>query len=159
MKNLITTLLLCLFVIVSCDQSGKTADTTAVEAEESGPTIQGVWELVSFYNYDDDGNVSDTLKASETNKQVKIYTETKIMWSRFNINDSIDWFGYGTYETTDSSLTETLEYGSKSMNRVIEEEQNVFDFKLVITENTYSQITIDDDGEPFFAENYRRIEY
>ena len=80
------------------------------------------------------------------------------MWSRFNISDTIDWFGYGSYVTTDTSLTETLEYGSKSMNRVIEEEQNVFEFKLEISEDAYSQITLDDDGHPFFAENYRRIE-
>ncbi len=157
MKATFVSICICFLLIMSCKQesAGTTAEDTV---ESSDPAIRGVWELVSFYNYDDDGNVTDTLAASETNKQIKIYTESKIMWSRFNINDTIDWFGYGTYETTDTSLIETLEYGSKSMNRVIQEEQNVFEFKLVIADDAYSQITIDDDGNPFFAENYRRIE-
>ncbi|MBT8253496.1 MAG: hypothetical protein HKN00_11695 [Flavobacteriaceae bacterium] len=144
---------------MSCKQENSKESTVNEEIKPAESNIQGVWELVSFYNYDDNGIVTDTLKASETNKQIKIYTETRIMWSRFNINDTIDWFGYGSYVTTDSSLTETLEYGSKSMNRVIEEEQNVFDFKLIINEDLYSQITVDDQGRPFFAENYKRLEH
>ena len=158
MRTIILLLVLSIFSVFSCKKEvADKVDQTAETVEEK-PSIKGVWELVSFYNYDEDGNVTDTLQASETNKQVKIYTETRIMWSRFNINDSIDWFGYGAYKTTDTSLVETLEYGSKSMNRVIEEEQNVFDFKLILSEDTFSQITIDADGDPFFAENYRRIE-
>ncbi|NNL81594.1 MAG: hypothetical protein HKO67_13985 [Flavobacteriaceae bacterium] len=158
MKTLIILLLLSIFTFFSCKQEATDKTDQIEEVTEMDPSIKGVWELVSFYNYDEEGNVTDTLMANETNKQVKIYTETRIMWSRFNISDTIDWFGYGAYETTDTSLVETLEYGSKSMNRVIEEEQNVFDFKLVLSEDTYSQITIDEDGDPFFAENYRRIE-
>ena len=158
MRTLIFLLCLCLFTAISCKKEDSEKTDQVVEAIADKPNIKGVWELVSFYNYDEDGNVTDTLKASETNKQVKIYTESRIMWSRFNISDTIDWFGYGSYVTTDSSLTETLEYGSKSMNRVIQEEQNVFDFKLEISEDSYSQITLDDDGLPFFAENYKRIE-
>ena len=158
MRTFIILLLLSIFTIYSCKKEAADNTDQVEETMEVSPSIKGVWELVSFYNYDEEGNITDTLPASETNKQVKIYTETRIMWSRFNINDSIDWFGYGAYETTDTSLVETLEYGSKSMNRVIEEEQNVFEFKLLISEDAFSQITIDDDGDPFFAENYRRIE-
>jgi len=157
MKKSIVYICFILLFNISCQEKG--SDTTDAATVEKTVTLQGVWELVSFFNYDDSGNVTDTLKASETNKQVKIYTESKIMWSRFNISDTIDWFGYGSYVTTDTSLTETIEYGSKSMNRAIEDQQNVFDFKLILAEETYSQITIDEDGDPFFAENYRRIEH
>ncbi len=158
MRTLVIIICIGIISFYSCKNESSEQAGAVAETESSKPSIRGVWELVSFYNYDQDGNVSDTLKASQTNKQVKIYTESKIMWSRFNINDTIDWFGYGTYTTTDTSLIETLEYGSKSMNRVINEEQNVFDFKLILAEETFSQITLDDDGDPFFAENYRRIE-
>ncbi len=158
MRTLVIIICIGIISFYSCKNESSEQAGAVAETESSKPSIRGVWELVSFYNYDQDGNVSDTLKASETNKQVKIYTESKIMWSRVNINDTIDWFGYGTYTTTDTSLIETLEYGSKSMNRVINEEQNVFDFKLILADETFSQITLDDDGDPFFAENYRRIE-
>ncbi|MBT8270693.1 MAG: hypothetical protein KJO25_01475, partial [Bacteroidia bacterium] len=93
MRTLIFLLCLGLIGFYSCkNETSEKTDLSEITTVEK-PNIQGVWELVSFYNYDEEGNVTDTLKASETNKQVKIYTQTRIMWSRFNISDTIDWFG------------------------------------------------------------------
>ena len=154
MKKLLFLSGLLVIALMSCNDTSSESSADYA-AEDSGPTIEGVWELVSYYNYDDDGGI-DTIKASATNKQIKMYSRSKIMWSRYNATDSLDWFGFGDYTTTDSSLTEVLDFGSKSMLRVIEEEAE-FNFDLVITDSTFSQITIDEDGNPFFAENYKRI--
>ena len=79
------------------------------------------------------------------------------MWSRFNAADSVDWFGYGDYKVVDDQLIETLEYGSKSMNAAIQDAAT-FTFDLVIDENSFSQLSMDEDGHVIFAENYHRIE-
>lgn len=154
MKKLIFLTGILMIALLSCKQA-ETENTEETSMEESKPTIKGVWELVSYYNYDDEGGI-DTIKASATNKQIKMYSKSKIMWSRYNATDSLDWFGFGDYTTTDTSLKEVLDFGSKSMLNVIKEEGE-FNFNLVITDSTFSQITVDDEGNPLFAENYKRI--
>lgn len=119
-------------------------------------SIQGVWELVDRYTYD--GNqITDTIKNTNGYRQIKMYSNDKVMWTRFVPLDSVEWFGYGSYYTKDSSLVETLEYGSNSMMKIIDTMRK-FKFKLMIDHNTYSQITLDNDGNPMFSENYRRLE-
>ena len=119
-------------------------------------SIQGVWELVDRYTYDDN-HVTDTIKNINGYRQIKMYGSDKVMWTRFVPVDSIEWFGYGSYYTTDSALVETLEYGSNSMMKIIDTMRK-FKFKLVIDNNSYSQITLDDQGNPMFSENYKRLE-
>jgi len=119
-------------------------------------SIQGVWELVDRYTYD--GNhITDTIENTNGYRQIKMYSRDKVMWTRFVPLDSVEWFGYGAYYTKDSSLVETLEYGSNSMMKIIDTMRK-FKFKLVINQNTYSQITMDNDGNPMFSENYKRME-
>lgn len=119
-------------------------------------SIQGVWELVDRYTYD--GNhVTDTIHNTNGYRQIKMYGRDKVMWTRFVPVDSVEWFGYGSYNTKDSSLVETLEYGSNSMMKIIDTMRH-FRFKLVIDNNTYSQITLDNEGNPMFSENYKRLE-
>jgi len=118
--------------------------------------LEGVWELVSFYNYGANGAV-DTIKASKSYRQIKMYSKTKVMWSRFVESDSTDWFGYGTYSVADNILTEALDYGSKSMNPIISEREE-FEFNLILKKDKFSQIERDQDGNPLIAENYIRIE-
>lgn len=42
------------------------------------------------------------------------------------------------------------------MNKVIAEKKE-FNYKLVVDENKFSQIQIDEDGNMMYSENYKRI--
>lgn len=120
-------------------------------------SIQGTWELQSFYNYDDGINVSDTVPKAEGYRQVKMFYNGKVMWSRYAPQDSLEWFGYGKYMITADSLIETLEYGSSSMMSALDT-LRVFRFELEMTDDTYSQISFDEEGNRTFSENYKRID-
>lgn len=95
--------------------------------------------------------------SSESYKQIKIYTPTKVMWSRLNKLDSTDWFGYGDYKITDSTLTEVIVYGSNTMNQAIKT-NNTFNFELILNEDTFNQIELDENGDRILSENYIRLE-
>ncbi|MAW95369.1 MULTISPECIES: hypothetical protein [unclassified Leeuwenhoekiella] len=118
--------------------------------------IKGTWELESFYYYDNN-EISDTLPTTDGYRQIKMYTTDKVMWTRYVPKDSVEWFGYGNYKVTDDMLIETLEYGSESMMKAIDT-LRIFTFELQISENAYSQISIDEEGNRISSENYRRIE-
>lgn len=149
MKTLL--LLISLSLLVSCNKNQKSEDNL-----KSEPTLDGVWKLKSYYNYLDD-QIIDTIMASEDYKQIKIYHKSKVMWSRYRETDTIDWFGYGDYAIKDGMLTEIIEFGSKSMNEAIKDKKE-FTFKLILDEDTFSQVQKDDDGNLIYAENYERIE-
>lgn len=125
--------------------------------QQDTKSIEGTWELVNFYNYDDEGNISDTVPRAEEYRQIKMYYNGKIMWTRYVPTDSVEWFGYGSYFTTDSTLSETLEYMSASMMNIADT-LRIFNFELKLNDDSYSQITIDEDGYPTFSENYKRID-
>lgn len=143
-------LALLMFILIS-------ATEFASPKPEIKRSIQGTWELESFYNYDDGVNVSDTTLKSNGYRQVKMYYNGRVMWTRYAPQDSIEWFGYGQYKTTEDSLIETLEYASSSM-MVALDTLRVFKFVLEMTDDTYSQISFDEDGNKTFSENYRRID-
>lgn len=124
---------------------------------QSEPTLEGTWELISFYNYDEEGNISDTVPTTAGYRQIKMYYNGKVMWTRYVPTDSVEWFGYGSYSATENSLTETLEYMSASMTRIADT-LRMFNFELDLNENSYSQITIDDEGKRSFSENYKRLD-
>lgn len=149
MKTFLFLISLCL--LLSCNNNPKNESALVEE-----PTLDGVWKLTSFYNYLDD-KIIDTIMASEEYKQIKIYHKSKVMWSRYREADTIDWFGYGDYSIKDGYLTELIEFGSKSMNEAIKE-QKEFSFKLILEDDTFSQIQNDEEGNPIYAENYLRIE-
>ena len=121
-------------------------------------SLQGTWELVSRYNYRNN-KVTDSFGLGEGYRQVKMYTATKVMWSRKRPADSTELFGYGSYQINDAQdrLTEELDYGSTEMNQVIEE-QKEFTFELQLKKNSFIQIELDDDGNRVISENYVRIE-
>ncbi|QCW99594.1 hypothetical protein FGM00_05565 [Aggregatimonas sangjinii] len=123
---------------------------------QTSNSLEGTWELVNRFNYDG-GNVVDTLPNANGYRQVKIYSKGKVMWTRFAPDDPEDWFGYGRYTATDDVLEEQLEYGSKEMMKVVDT-VDVFRFELHLYKDTYSQITLDDEGLPTFSENYKRID-
>jgi len=121
------------------------------------PSIEGTWELVSHYNYRDNNQPSDTLQIEDGYRQIKMYYNGKVMWTRYVPNDSIEWFGYGSYETTDSTLTETLEYMSASIRKIASANMK-WEMELHLENNRYSQIFKDGDGNRINSENYKRID-
>lgn len=120
------------------------------------PSIEGTWELQSFYNYDGE-NVIDTIKKSDGYRQVKMYSKEKIMWTRYVPDEPNGRFGYGSYRVTGDSLIEVIEYGDVDMMKALDTMRN-FTFELILKQNTFSQITVDSDGNRTFSENYKRID-
>lgn len=132
------------------------APTSFTTESDTMHTLQGTWELQNFYNYDGQA-VTDTIPTTEGYRQIKMYYNSKVMWTRYVPKDSVEWFGYGSYRITQDRLIETLEYGSASMMQNITPPM-VFEFELILNDDTYSQITIDEGGNRTFSENYQRID-
>ncbi len=120
------------------------------------PSLEGTWELQSFYNYDGQ-NIIDTVKKADGYRQVKMYSKGKIMWTRYVPDEPNGRFGYGSYKVSDGMLMETIEYGDAEMMKALDT-MRLFSFELVLGEDTFSQITVDNDGNRTFSENYRRID-
>ncbi|MBT8267508.1 MAG: hypothetical protein KJP20_13260 [Bacteroidia bacterium] len=157
MKNYLIYCLIVLISIASCKNSSDSSeDMATAKTSKNALTLEGAWELVSFYNYVDN-KVSDTIYRSDNLKQIKMYTKTKVMWSKSLPSDSLEWFGYGSYEYSDSTLYEALSYGSKTMNAILQDHTE-FEFRLLLEKDRFTQIEIDEDGNPIYGENYIRIE-
>ena len=123
---------------------------------QTANSLEGTWELINRYNYDDSG-VSDTLQNVNGYRQIKIYSKGKVMWTRYSPEDPAEWFGYGSYTNTENELEERLEYGSAVMMG-IQDTVKVFKFELILDDDNYSQISLDENGKRYFSENYRRID-
>jgi hypothetical protein len=141
-------------ILLAAALLGTTALTTT--SPEAMHSIEGTWQLQSFYNYDGQ-QVVDTVNLVPGYRQVKMYYNGKVMWSRTDPNDTIGRFGYGSYRITEDELMEVIEYGDHYMMQALDTIRQ-FSFELVLGENTYSQITIDDEGNRTFAENYKRVD-
>ncbi|MGB3152455.1 MAG: hypothetical protein WBB27_17505 [Maribacter sp.] len=148
MKKLLGLVFLMLILV-----SATSITSSKLQSESS---LEGTWELINRYNYDESG-VSDTLQNVNGYRQIKIYSKGKVMWTRYAPEDPAEWFGYGSYSINGNELEERLEYGSAVMMG-IQDTVKVFKFELVLDEDHYSQISLDDDGHRFFSENYRRID-
>ncbi|RXG30218.1 hypothetical protein [Leeuwenhoekiella palythoae] len=148
MKLSLITLIFLISTVYSTNQTEIKQDNDVL--------IRGTWELRDFYHYDEN-EVVDTVATTDGYRQIKMYTKDRVMWTRYVPKDSVEWFGYGSYVASDDQLKETLEYGSESMMNVIDT-LRIFTFELQISENEYSQITVDEEGNRIFSENYKRIE-
>ncbi|XLS27804.1 hypothetical protein ACJD0Z_11420 [Flavobacteriaceae bacterium M23B6Z8] len=144
------------FYVLICLLTGSFLGISSSNTLNKHHEIEGTWELVSQYSYDG-VDVIDTIENTEGYRQIKMFYKGKVMWTRYVPKDSVEWFGYGSYTTTDSTLTETLEYGSESMMKIVDT-MRVFNFELKIEDNSYSQITLDGDGNRLISENYKRID-
>lgn len=131
-------------------------ELTSSKLQTNENSLEGTWELVNRYNYDQ-GNVTDTLLNVNGYRQIKIYSKGKVMWTRHSPDDPNEWFGYGSYKNTEDSLEERLEFGSATM-MAIQDTVQVFEFELHLYKDSYSQITLDDSGSPTSSENYKRID-
>ncbi|MEO9511532.1 MAG: hypothetical protein ABJN84_08775 [Flavobacteriaceae bacterium] len=123
---------------------------------ETMHSIEGAWELQSFYSYDGQ-DVSDTIEKSDGYRQVKMYSKGKIMWTRYVPDDPHGRFGYGSYKISPNSLTEVIEYGDDDMMKALDTMRN-FTFELILNDNSFSQITLDEEGHRTSSENYERID-
>lgn len=133
-----------------------TSMTSSKLQTATNSSLEGTWELMNRYNYDDTG-VTDTLQNINGYRQIKIYSKGKVMWTRHSPDDPAEWFGYGSYTANGDVLREQLEYGSLTMMG-IRDTIKTFEFELILDEDTYSQITKDENGNRSFSENYRRID-
>ena len=150
------TLLISIFLMLTLWSCNKSKDENLKVENMSKPTLEGTWELVGYYNYLDN-EIIDSFKVTNGYRQVKMYTSSKVMWSKDVPTDSTEWFGFGHYKATDSSLTETLDYGSNMMRQIIDE-RKAFNYELEISNKRYSQIELDEQGNRIYSENYLRIE-
>ncbi len=155
MKKHLTLLLILIFAVFSCKDNNETSMAETTEETNKEYSLEGAWELDSFLNYSGDGT-ADTIKSSNSFKQMKMFSKTKIMWSRLRMGDSLEWFGVGDYTFNDGILTEDLEYGSKAMMQRINSNK-VWEWEIIIDENTFTQITRDSLGSPIYAEMYHRV--
>lgn len=120
-------------------------------------SIEGTWELQSFYNYDDGVNISDTVPKAPGYRQVKMFYNGKVMWSRYVPDEPNGRFGYGNYYITEDELHETIVYGDNEMMKALDT-LTEFIFELQLEGDTYSQINMDEEGNRTFSENYKRID-
>lgn len=158
MKTLV--LIACCLSLVACQQKNSTeqerdANATIATENEKTITLQGNWEMTGYYNYKDD-KVVDSFATDEGHRQIKMYNEDSVMWCKLVPADSSEWFGYGTFKATDSTLVETMSFGSETMNAIIAA-NNEFKFRLVLNEDSFSQIAVDETGHYVYSENYKRI--
>ena len=148
-----------LLLIISCKDQPETiteVSESEIETAEKSISLKGTWELKGFYNYKNN-IVVDSFSNNTISRQVKMYTESKVMWCKLLKSDSIEFFGYGSYNFDEGRLTEVLEFGSAFMNEVIEEQQE-FNFQLELHTDRFQQIELDEDGNKIYSENYVRVE-
>ncbi|WP_458627170.1 hypothetical protein [Winogradskyella sp. PC D3.3] len=159
MSYKIIILSLGLVFISSCkDQTAEITEVVEIEEiqDTNSPKLNGTWKLVGFYNYKDNV-VVDSFKTNPASRQLKMYTDTKVMWCKHKPADSSEWFGYGTYNYKGNTLTEVLDFGSAVMNEVIAE-RKAFKFELDLQTNHFQQIELDEEGNRIYSENYTRVE-
>ncbi len=160
MKAQILILSMLLLLALSCKNEANSTEQThsssKAEPKDKLGDLKGTWELTGFYNYKDNV-VVDSFKMNPDFRQLKMYTDTKVMWCKHRPADSSEWFGYGTYKYDGDQLTEVLDFGSAVMNEVIEEKKQ-FIFELDLYPNKFQQIELDDEGNRIYSENYVRVE-
>ena len=149
MKKVLGLLFLMLILI--------SATELASDETEAFHSIEGTWELVSFHHYDDGVNISSTEQKSDGYRQVKMYYNGKVMWSRYVPNEPNGRFGYGNYFITEDELHETIVFGDDEMMKALDT-LTEFIFELDLRNDTYSQISLDEEGNRTFSENYKRID-
>ena len=150
-------LILLLFIALSACQDEKSVNSNAKSNEnQKASKLVGAWEMTGYYNFVDN-KIADSFQTNHGFRQVKMFTDHKVMWSKTVAADSTEWFGYGTYSVNNDELTETLEYGSVMMRKIVEEKKE-FKYELILENDKFCQIEIDDKGNRLYSENYRRIE-
>jgi len=146
MKQIITAIFILLFFNACNQENGP--------KESNKNSLKGVWEMVRVYYYEN-GKLTDTIEVPEYGKHMKIFHTTKYMWSNQpKSKDSLEWFAYGNYSKKGDTLFEHKEYASKAMKG----HSNTSKWLLTIEKNRYTQIGLDNKGDLYYGEVYKRIE-
>ena len=156
MKSIFFVLSLVFVTLISCNENEKVNKNSEVIPKEKKLSLKGTWELKGFYNYKDNV-VVDSFSNNTIARQIKMYSDSKVMWCKLLKTDSIEFFGYGSYKYDTGKLTEMLEFGSAFMNEVIAENKE-FNFELELQPDSFQQIELDEDGNKIYSENYIRLE-
>jgi hypothetical protein len=156
MKSISLILSLAFVLLSSCEDRKTNTENTADIPEKEELSLKGSWELKGFYNYQNNV-VVDSFSNNTISRQIKMFSDSKVMWCKLRPADSTEYFGYGSYTYEDGKLTEVLDFGSSFMNQVIAEEKE-FNFELQLYPNRFEQIELDEDGNKVYSENYVRIE-
>jgi hypothetical protein len=156
MKSNFFKLSLVFVLIFSCQENKKTDEVVLTPTAENKLNLKGSWELKGFYNYQNNV-VVDSFSNNTISRQIKMFSDSKVMWCKLRPTDSTEFFGYGSYNYEDGKLTEVLDFGSSFMNEVIAE-QKEFNFQLKLYPDRFEQIELDEDGNKVYSENYVRIE-
>jgi hypothetical protein len=158
MKSKVLIISLLFVFIYACNDNTKSKMDTAIAEEVSvdQPSLKGTWELVGFYNYRDN-IVVDSFSNNTISRQIKMYSDTKVMWCKLRPADSTEFFGFGSYSYQDGMLKEHLDFGSTFMNEAIAENEEFY-FQLQLHPDRFEQIQLDEDGNRIYSENYVRIE-
>lgn len=143
---------------MACGQAdnGDQQEMEKTVPEEESPNLEGTWEMTYYYMYEND-EIVDTVVMNEGFRQVKMYDDGHVMWSRQVPTDSAQLFGYGTYMIDGNSFSENLEYGSHYMMGIMDS-MRIFNWVLDISRSEYTQTEVNDNGQRIYAEHYTRIE-
>jgi hypothetical protein len=158
MKSKLLIITLLLVIVWACKENTESRIDTSIleDVSNNEPNLKGTWELVGFYNYQDNV-VVDSFSNNTISRQIKMYSDTKVMWCKLRPMDSTEFFGYGSYTYKDGILKENLDFGSTFMNEVIAENKE-FMFQIELSPDRFEQIGLDEDGNRILSENYVRIE-
>ena len=115
--------------------------------------LEGIWELESFYYYENN-EITDSARLWGNYRQVKMFQDGSVMWTRMVPKDSVEWYGFGTFEIRNDSLIERLDYGSHELMKLFDP---VHAFEIEMGVDYFRQIDHDQYGNRKTAENYRRI--
>ena len=149
-------LFIFLVILISCNEL-KGSDTIHNSGiKNDALKLNGTWEMVGYYNFVNN-QISDSFQTNHGFRQIKMFTDGKVMWTKRIPYDSTEWFGYGSYSIHKNELTETLEFGSVMMRQIVQERKE-FKYHLILEKNRFCQVEIDDNGNRLYSENYKRIE-
>lgn len=151
MKNASICIILIGILLFACD--GNKQESSKNERVNLEPTLQGAWEVVSTVVYEN-GVAQDTFFLKPNMRMVKMFTKKKYMWTN-QPKDSIEWHAFGSYELLGDTLVERREYSSRSMQGHSSESRALIE----LTEETFHQTLLDPEGEAFYRENYKRIDF
>jgi hypothetical protein len=141
MKNLISTCLV--FVAISCN-------TTSVK---KAPKMPGAYFMNSQTLND---GVKDT-KYTDL-KQLKIYTDSFVMYTQVNPTDSISAFGVGSYTADTGTVTENIIFSGRDTS--FNDSPQSFKLNITITPDGYEQVIpeiISDSKKYKLTEVYQKV--
>lgn len=104
-------------------------------SEKNTPTVEGVWKLTDHFVVNEFG---DTVWVYPESAQYKIYLDGHVMWSGDPDEDSVEWYGFGTYELGGDTLKERLTTMSYSMQEAMGSDEEAI-LVVEFDENNFRQ--------------------